>query len=107
LKNNTLAEELNKLMKQESVLGDRKIIPYLGWYWRDIEALDSQNIQLSMPEGEQFYWIDVARKWDYPSLYCSEEQTKVILQKAITLAKAYIDFATYTQQIGKTKEKAK
>ncbi|MHA1869059.1 MAG: hypothetical protein ACTSXD_13530 [Candidatus Heimdallarchaeaceae archaeon] len=92
--NEELAKELNELVDELEEYTDRKIIPYLGWYWRYIEEDDVNNLPLSLPdsEGEKFWWIDIPRKWGYPHYRCTKRETQLVLKKLIKLVHAWLDY---------------
>lgn len=63
-------KELRELIKKAEY-DDNKLVPYLGWFWRD---LDEDNQLLSLTSGE--VWIDPANKWDYPYTRMTKGDTK-------------------------------
>ena len=77
-----LATKLNELMNQDSIADmDEKLIPYLGWVWRDITP-EIPRFVLSWHEGH--WWIDEARKWGYPSKMIEGEEAIKLLKMCIT-----------------------
>lgn len=57
---------------------DGKAIPYLGWYWRDLESWEQEHgVQLSAP-NPGVVAIDVAQKWEYPCCKMSPADTKFL-----------------------------
>ena len=97
--NKELANELNELVDELEKYTEMKFMPYLGWYLRDIDEDDATNLPLSRPEGEDFWWIDVPRKWDYPHYRCTERESRLILKKAIKLAHAWLDYVKTVNEI--------
>ncbi len=61
-----ITSEINDLMSKGD-MGPWKLIPYLGLWWRDINKDPDfgWNLQLSKSEDSDYYWLDVAQKWDY------------------------------------------
>lgn len=65
-----------------------KRIPYIGWFWRDVEF--SKPMEIPIGDCEGFIGFMVKNKWDYPERYLTlEESTKVIqiIDEAIVLSK--------------------
>ena len=90
-----ITKEINDLMSNGD-MGPWKLIPYLGWVWRDINRDDTfgWNLQLSKNEDTDYYWLDVAQKWDYPSIEWADigdEKMLEILTKTRDSLKANLE----------------
>ena len=75
-----ITQEINELMSNGD-MGPWKLIPYLGWVWRDINKHPDfgWNLQLSKAEESDYYWLDVAQKWDYDSIeWCDVGDEKML-----------------------------
>lgn len=67
-----------------------KCIPYIGWYWREVDF--SRDIWLGYTDGgggdiPDFVGFMENNKWGYPTLKCTDEQgikIKSLLVKAVT-----------------------
>jgi len=70
-----MVEELNKLTREISEYYDQKPVPYLGWFWRDIENPNALSVSLPIDNlkeldkeeiekefNREILWIDVAFK---------------------------------------------
>ena len=100
--NEELAEELNQLMhKLEEIESEWKPIPYLGWFWRDIDKFDSRHLPLSLPEDEDFLWLDIPRKWSYPFYICNEIESRKVLELLIDMVNAFLKYLEYTNKLKK------
>ena len=87
-----LIRKLNELVRksEDTTLGMDKIIPYLGWFWRDIDE-DTEYLVFSRPKGSNYYWLDEAQKWDYPQkIIRNPEEIKTILSRMIEVLEAYL-----------------
>ena len=102
--NEELAEELNELVDEIGKLTEVKVVPYLGWFWRNINEDDANNLPLSLPEDEKIWWIDIPRKWDYPHYRCTEKESRLILKKAVKLALVWLDYVKTINSIVKKNE---
>ena len=98
--NEDLAKKLNKLM--EDIVETEKPIPYLGWWWRDIE--DADRLPMSLPPMHDFYWLDNAGKWDYPGRYLDADDSRRVLEAMIKVAEAHIEMTTLLKTITQRKE---
>ena len=101
MSNQELATRLNELASNLAKISDQRIIPYLGWYWRDITDFHIENLVLSLPENSDFYWLDVARKWDYQTYSCSSEESAIVMTKLIKIAEAYLDYVDTVRNLKK------
>ena len=75
--------ELDDLVIKAEENRDNKIIPYLGWFWREFPDY-MQEVDLALCEGK--IWIDNAKKWSYP--YC-----KSSIEDAIKIKELIKDIA--------------
>jgi len=57
-----------------------KALPYLGWYWRDV---DYDYIVLGYTSGT--VWVMQNNKWDYPSYRCSKPECETIINHLIAI----------------------
>ena len=83
--NEELAKEFNELVDKLEKFTEMKIVPYLGWYWRDIDEDDANNLPLSFPRGENFWWVDIPGKWDFPHYHCTKKESQLILEKLMII----------------------
>lgn len=72
--------ELGNLVRKAQEYLPDKGIPYLGWFWRDLDDF-RREITLSLCDGQVF--IDQANKWDYPSCHTTVSDGEII-RKLIT-----------------------
>lgn len=87
-----LATKLNELMNQDDITDmDPKPIPYLGWWWRDISP---EIPRLVLSWYEDHWWLDEARKWDYPSRFAEGEEAIELLKACITAVEQKDDIMT-------------
>lgn len=87
-----LALILNEKMRDALEFGwGDKVLPYLGWFWRDLSDWQEKALPLSKPEDFDFYWLDCAHKWSYPSITLDEEKSEEILRKMITHTDSFIE----------------
>jgi len=87
-----LIRKLNDLVRkvEDKTLGMDKVIPYLGWFWRDIDE-DTEYLIFSLPKGSDYYWLDEAQKWDYPEkVIRNPGEIKIILERMISILEAFL-----------------
>ena len=112
-----IVKELNKLAREISRHYDQKPIPYLGWFWRDIENSNALSVSLPIDDlkeldeeeiekefDREILWIDVAFKWDYPHITLSEKESRELILIAYEIAK---DFKRWIEKSKELKAKYK
>ena len=88
-----IIEKINGIMGDYEDNAHFRPLPYLGLVWRDIE-LDETTIRFSKPVISNFYYLDMAWKWDYPMIELTLEEAHPILEKMLMALKAMIELTT-------------
>ena len=84
-----------------------KPFPYLGIVWRDIDVY---------PEFEQFdaisvsyemglWWLDVPRKWDYPTRDLTDKEATIALNLWIAMTEKFLEYIKFSQSLKATGER--
>ena len=86
--NQRLIKKLNELMRHPLIDNmDEKPIPFLGWYWRDIEP-EFGRLYLSWLDGK--WWIDEAGKWPYLKGVYDYDEANIVLKYMVNLLESTI-----------------
>lgn len=62
-----ISDLLDQFHEEGIVPEDEKPIPYLGWWWREIDYAAISYHQRKL-------WVDAAKKWGYPMSYVSDTE---------------------------------
>lgn len=89
--NKELALKLNEVMNKMSELShEEKVIPYMGWFWRELLDWEADALPLSREESHGFFWLDIAGKWDYEFVRVNAEYSRRILENMIQLGETFL-----------------
>lgn len=79
LVNNILNSEIDADYKEreKDIHGHGKRIPYIGWYWRNIDFF---NNNVCIGDCGKFIGIMQNNKWGYPERVLTEQEYKILLK---------------------------
>ena len=98
MKTEEIIEEINRLMNEYEDIMFRPL-PYLGVVWRGIEPDFEGKIRFSKPDGSNFYYWDMAWKWDYPMVELSLDEARPILEKTLTVLNAVMELVGVLEEM--------
>ena len=98
-------DEINRLMNEFEDISFRPI-PYLGLVWRDIEPDFENKIRFSKPDHSIFYYLDMAWKWDYPTVELTLDEAHPILEKMLTVLEGMMGLTEDLEKLKSPTEEA-
>lgn len=73
--------DMDETFQIEGLENTGKVIPYLGWYWRDVYAND-----ISLGYHKDRVWVMQNNKWDYPEYRCTAGECATIIEHLANIA---------------------
>lgn len=87
--NNWIAGASDAHDKEETVQDTGKRIPYMGWYWREIDAV---NRRIPIGVHDDYVAVMARNKWGYPGRWMNDEEAATFI--------GYIDRAIIADRSG-------